>query len=275
MLLELKNSVTYGPVNSRRLGRSLGINLFPGIRKVCTFDCLYCQYGRAEPVPWTSLDPTSFPHVGQILHSLEQALASLCPPPAYLTFSGNGEPTLYPEFSDIVEGILTLRDRLVPTARTAILSNSTTVGRPWVRKALDPLDVRIMKLDAGDEKTFRRFNGAWPGLTLEEVLHGLRQLRGVTLQSLFAAGVGGNLAPRHVEAWAIAAASVKPVAVQLYTLDREAPSRRLCPAPLSELESIRQRLAGLGVEARVFQSVQRTGADGKNARMQQGLDMQT
>jgi wyosine [tRNA(Phe)-imidazoG37] synthetase (radical SAM superfamily) len=258
MLLALKNSVTYGPVNSRRLGRSLGINLFPGERKVCTFDCLYCQYGRAKPVPETSLDMAAMPSIADVLCGLEDALASLDAPPAYLTLSGNGEPTLHPGFPEVVEGILAVRDRLVPAARTAILSNSTTVSRRYVREALERLDVRIMKLDAGDEETFRRFNGARPGLTLEEVLDGLRRLHEVTLQCLFAAGPGGNLAPRNVEAWVRAAASVNPLSVQLYTLDREAPSRRLYPAAVPELEGIRERLAALGVEAHVFQSVRRT-----------------
>ena len=253
MLLELKDAVTYGPVNSRRLGRSLGINLFPGTHKVCTFDCLYCQYGRAKPVSGTSLDLSAIPSVDGILRGLEEALASLGQPPAYLTFSGNGEPTLHPDFPDIADGVLALRGRLAPSALTAILSNSTTVARPSVREALGRLDVRIMKLDAGDERTFRRFNGAWPGLALEEVLHGLRQLRGVTLQALFAGGPGGNLAPQHVEAWVRAAVSVNPVAVQIYTLDREAPSQSLRPGPLCELENIRRRLSERGVEACVFQ----------------------
>lgn len=261
-MLALKDSVTYGPVNSRRLGRSLGINLFPGGRKVCTFDCLYCQYGRATPVPGAPLDRTGIPLVGEVLRGLEEALAALDPPPAYLTFSGNGEPTLHPGFPALVEEVLAVRDRLVPGARAAILSNSTTVMRASVRESLQRLDVRIMKLDAGDEQTFRRFNAPWPGLAFADVLEGLRKLGRVTLQALFTSGPGGNLAPGHVEAWVRAAASVHPVGVQLYTLDREAPSRSLSPASGLELEVVRDRLAAQGIQAEVFSSVRVTGSAG-------------
>jgi len=188
MLLELKEAVTYGPVNSRRLGRSLGINLFPGVRKVCTFDCLYCQYGRAGSVPNVRSDSSTLPSASEVATGVEVALRSPTDPPAYLTFSGNGEPSLHPDFPGIVEEILALRDRMIPTARVAILSNSSTVGCLRVREALRRLDVRIMKLDAGDEATFRRFNGPWAGLALDEVLTGLRALEDVTLQTLLASG---------------------------------------------------------------------------------------
>lgn len=252
MLLALKESVTYGPVNSRRLGRSLGINLFPGPRKVCTFDCAYCQYGWGDPVPKQALLPGTFPSAREVCEGLEAALAALPEPPAYLTFSGNGEPTLHPLFPEIVAGVIAVRDRLAPSAKTAILSNSSTVGRASVRTALGCLDERIMKLDAGDEETFRRLNRPAPGQSLEGVLDGLGRLRDVTLQSLFADGRGGNLGPGHVSRWVEAAASVAPREVQLYTLDREAPSKRLMRASAGRLESIRSLLGARGVAARVF-----------------------
>jgi wyosine [tRNA(Phe)-imidazoG37] synthetase (radical SAM superfamily) len=266
MLLALKDSVTYGPVNSRRLGRSLGINLFPGSRKLCTFDCLYCQYGRARPVSGGVLCEAAVPSAGEVLAGIEEALAQLRPRPAYLTFSGNGEPTLHPGFPGIVEGVLALRGRLAPGARTAILSNSTTVLRPSVREALGRLDVRIMKLDAGDEESFRRYNAPWPGLSLQDVLAGLRRLGGVTIQALFAAGAGGNLTPKHAEAWVRAVASVRPSGVQIYTLDREAPTGSLSQAPTCELEELRRRLGGEGIRAEVFSSVRPNGGEGAAAR---------
>jgi wyosine [tRNA(Phe)-imidazoG37] synthetase (radical SAM superfamily) len=252
VLLALKESVTYGPVNSRRLGRSLGINLFPGSRKICTFDCAYCQYGWGEPVPGKASLPETFPLAREVLGGLGAALAALPEPPAFITFSGNGEPTLHPRFAEIAGEVIEMRDRVAPAAKTAILSNSSTVGRAPVRAALASLDVRIMKLDAGDEETFRRFNRPAPGQTLQEVLDGLAKLGGVTLQSLFAAGPGGNLAPDHVSRWVEAATSLKPLTVQLYTLDREAPSKRLARASASELEGIRSLLETRGVAAQVF-----------------------
>jgi wyosine [tRNA(Phe)-imidazoG37] synthetase (radical SAM superfamily) len=252
VLLALKESVTYGPVNSRRLGRSLGINLFPGSRKICTFDCAYCQYGWGEPVPGKAPLPETFPLTREVLEGLGAALAALPEPPAFITFSGNGEPTLHPRFAEIAGAVIEMRDRMAPAAKTAILSNSSTVARPSVRAALSRLDVRIMKLDAGDEETFRRFNRPAPGQTLQEVLDGLAKLGGVTLQSLFAAGPGGNLAPDRVSRWVEAAASLKPLTVQLYTLDREAPSKRLARASAAELGGIRSLLEARGIAAQVF-----------------------
>jgi wyosine [tRNA(Phe)-imidazoG37] synthetase (radical SAM superfamily) len=268
VLLALKDSVTYGPVNSRRLGRSLGINLFPGGRKVCTFDCLYCQYGRAMAVPGPDRRGTPPASVGEVLAGIEAALAHLDPGPAYLTLSGNGEPSLHPQFPDIVDGVLALRERLAPGARAAILSNSTTAVRTSVREALGRLDVRIMKLDAGDEETFRRYNAPWPGLSLRDVLEGLRTLGGVTVQALFTAGAGGNLTPKHVGAWVGAVVSLRPVGVQLYTLDREAPTRSLSPAPLPALEGLRVRLERAGIRAEVFSSVRAAGSAEASATAQ-------
>lgn len=262
MLLALKESVTYGPVNSRRLGRSLGVNLFPGGRKVCTFDCAYCQYGWGDPVPKRGLLPESFPSPKEVLDGLEAALRALPEPPAFITFSGNGEPTLHPRFPAIVEGVIAVRDRMAPAARTAILSNSSTVGRAAVRAALARLDDRIMKLDAGDEETFRRFNRPAPGQSLAEILDGLSRLGDVTLQSLFAGGPGGNLDPDHVARWVEAAASTRPRTVQLYTLDRETPSKSLAGASPEELEGIRRRLEARGLSAQVFGSRPAKGHNG-------------
>jgi wyosine [tRNA(Phe)-imidazoG37] synthetase (radical SAM superfamily) len=252
MLLELKKAAVYGPVRSRRLGRSLGINLFPGRRKLCTLDCLYCQYGWTKPGGPARLDVQRLLAPEEILAAVGEALEAMDEPPAWLTFSGNGEPTLHPRFPEIVEGLLPLRDRLAPAAGTAILSNSSEAGRPEVRAALARLDLRVMKLDVGTEAAFRRFNRPAPGITLAGILEGLRKIENLTLQSLFAAGEGGNLDPRHVEAWVDTAASRSPLRVQIYTLARESPARALAPAPAGELERLRDRLLARGVAAEVF-----------------------
>jgi len=252
VLLDLKRGVTYGPVRSRRLGRSLGINLLGGAAKVCTFDCLYCQYGWTPPDSPARPGRDRLPGVDEVLAAVESALAGLDDPPAYLTFSGNGEPTLHPEFGEIVEGVRAVRDRLTPAAHTAVLSNSTRVGDPRVRAALARLDVRIMKLDAGTEGTFRRFNRPLGDVTLAAVLDGLRALGGVTIQALFAGGPDGNADPEEIRAWVDAVVSVKPAAVQIYTLARGYPSDRIGPVGTRLLEAIRDRLSGLGVAAEAF-----------------------
>ena len=127
MLLPLKDGFVYGPVRSRRLGASLGINVLPPGQKVCNFDCLYCQYGWTEPEPLGEAAEIAFPAAESILIAVGKALLALPEPPAYLTFSGHGEATLHPELGELVDGVIVMRDRLAPGARTAILSNSTRV----------------------------------------------------------------------------------------------------------------------------------------------------
>ncbi len=252
MTIPPQRGITYGPVRSRRLGRSLGINLLPPGRKVCNFDCRYCQYGWTDPALLEGLGAADLPPAGQVLDAVAAALEELAEPPAWITVSGNGEATLHPEFGAIVEGVRGLRDRLAPAARTAILSNASRAGDPGVRAALARLDARIMKLDSGTEAGFRRYNGPLGGLTLDEVVAGLRALADVTLQTLLTTGPDGNLAPRELDAWLACVAAVRPRLVQLYTLDRGAPSDRIAPATPAELESVRGRVAALGVAAEVF-----------------------
>ncbi|MBZ5588347.1 MAG: radical SAM protein [Acidobacteriia bacterium] len=252
MLLDLKQGVTYGPVRSRRLGRSLGINLLGSAAKVCTFDCLYCQYGWTPPDSASGPDGPGLPSPQEVFAAVESALAGLDEPPSYLTFSGNGEPTLHPRFGEIVDGVSALRDRLAPGARTAVLSNSTRVHDPRVREALARLDVRIMKLDAGTEETFRRFNRPPEGVSLAEVLDGLRSLDGLTIQTLVAEGPDGNANAWEIHSWVDAVVSVRPVAVQLYTLARGYPSDRIGPVGARLLEAIRDRLLALDVSASVY-----------------------
>jgi len=251
MLLDLKTGITYGPVRSRRLGRSLGINLLGSAAKVCTFDCLYCQYGWTPAAGIPHAEREGLPAPDEVLLAVESALAALDEPPAYLTFSGNGEPTLHPRFGEIVDGVTAVRDRLAPAARTAVLSNSARVNEPSVRSALGRLDVRIMKLDAGTEATFRRFNRPIAGVTLAAVLEGLRALGGVTIQALFAQGPDGNAGTEEIRAWVDAVVSVKPIAVQIYTLARGYPSEGIGPVGPRLLEAIRDRLVDLGVAATV------------------------
>lgn len=250
MLLDLKSGCVYGPVRSRRLGASLGINALPPGRKTCSFDCLYCQYG------WTPRDtetqPASFPSVTQVLSEVEAELARLPDPPAFLTFSGNGEPTLHPQFPALVEGAIALRDRLAGSTRTAILSNSTRVGDPVVQAALRRLDVRIMKLDAANQSTLDAFNQPLSPLAVEGLIAGLRALGEVTLQALFASGPAGNLGAQHVADWLAAVREIQPVEVQVYTLARGFPSRDIEPATPAALAAIAATLRESGIAATAF-----------------------
>ena len=252
MLLELKTSVVYGPVASRRLGRSLGINVLPPGQKVCSFNCAYCQYGWTDPRSLTAGPSSGFPIAAEVRRCLEAALQALPSPPAYVTFSGHGEATLHPRFGELVDVVTEVRDRQSPSSRTAILSNSSTVRDPDVRASLGRLDVRIMKLDAGREATFRRFNGPLEELTLADIVEGLRLLPDVTIQTLFAAGRDGNADEAKVAAWLERLAEINPSFVQIYTLARSAPSDHLAPVGRGELLHIRDRVRAAGILAEVF-----------------------
>jgi len=254
MLLDLQAGIIYGPVRSRRLGRSLGINILPAERKVCSFDCLYCQYGfsRGRTREEAGKEGYRLPTVTEVLSAVERAVLNLSPPAAYLTFSGNGEATLHPGFKEIVLGLREIRDRLCPGSKTAILSNSTTVNDPLIRGALALLDVRIMKLDAGTEEMFSRYNRPAKGITLADTVAGLAVLENVTIQSLFTKGPVGNFTPGHLEAWVEQIKKISPIFVQLYTLDRESPTSSLIPVDKSELFYIRSLLEKENIASGVF-----------------------
>lgn len=255
MLLDLQSNIIYGPVRSRRLGRSLGINILPVQRKVCSFDCLYCQYGftLGKTREEAGRGGYGLPMVTEILSAVERAVFNLSPPAAYLTFSGNGEATLHPGFKGIVLGLREIRDRLCPGSKTAILSNSTTVNDPLIREALALLDVRIMKLDAGTEDMFTGYNRPARGITLEDTVTGLAALEDVTIQSLFTKGAEGNFTPEHLSAWIRQLIKIAPLFVQLYTLDRESPTASLIPVDKSELLHIQSLLEKESIPSGIFE----------------------
>ena len=252
MLLNLQSDIIYGPVHSRRLGLSLGVNILPAHIKVCTFDCLYCQYGRCTAVPPGKTGAHNFPAVVKVLSALEQALKKQAQPPAYITFSGNGEPTLHPDFKKMVEGVRQVRDAFCPAARTAILSNSTTVNNPVTRQALAMLDVRIMKLDAGTEDMFRHYNRPARSITLADTVKGLASLGNISLQSLFTAGPEGNFTPEHLCRWVEQVKKISPLVVQIYTLARRSPTSTITAPGRDGLMHIHRLQEKENIPAAVF-----------------------
>jgi len=265
MLLTLKKGIIYGPVNSRRLGRSLGINLMPATVKVCSFDCVYCQYGWTKVRALGAEGAGPVPKIDDVALAVKTALAALPSPPAYITFSGNGEPCLHPDFPEIVEAVRTVRDRSAPGTKTAILSNSSRVKDERIRQALVSLDVRIMKLDCGTEEVFRRYNGPAVGLTLDAVTEGLAELARsapVTIQSLWSGGAGGNLKTipsgedlfphPEISAWIGRLERIRPAFVQVYSLDRDTPAKDLRQLGSAELELIAAKARAIGLQAESF-----------------------
>lgn len=252
MLLELQADIIYGPVQSRRLGRSLGVNALPPLVKICTFDCLYCQYGRAAIHNTRETRKHNFPGKEEVLSALKLKLKKLLQPPVYITFSGNGEPTLHPDFKEIVEGVRQVRDELSPTSKTAILSNSTTVSDPITREALALLDVRIMKLEAGTEEMFSHYNRPAKGITLPETVEGLATLGEVSLQSLFTKGPEGNFSPDQLSHWLKQVKKISPLFVQVYTLARQSPTDSIIALDRNELRQIHSLLEKQNIPSGFF-----------------------
>jgi len=240
-VLELQAGVTYGPINSRRLGRSLGVNLLPTERKVCTFDCVYCQYGSAQPV---AKDAGGFPTVEAVLQGVEEALSRQPSPPDYLTFSGNGEPTLHPHFREIAEEVCRLRDRVCPQTRVAILSNSSRVHRAEIRRAIEALDDPIMKLDAGDAMTMAQISRPAASVRFEELMDGLAALPRLIIQSMIIMGPVQNVRGEARERWLSAIAQLSPTKVQIYTSERPVAETGVLQVPKEELERLAAEAQG-------------------------------
>lgn len=252
MLLELQDGITYGPVNSRRLGRSLGINILPAGRKVCPFDCVYCQYGWTQEHLLQAKPNPDLPSIQDVREAVEKALLAVEESPAYITFSGNGEPTLHPDFARIAEKVTALRNTLAPRAKTAILSNSALVSSESVRDALTRLDVRIMKLDCGTPEMFKRYNRPCSGVHLQDITLGLSRMPDAHIQTLFSTGQSGNLTPQNISAWIDRLKNIRPLSVQLYTLDRGFPAKNLKPADKEDLDRVKIQVERAGIPARVF-----------------------
>jgi len=219
MVLPVKDTIIYGPVNSRRLGKSLGINLLPHRKKYCDFDCLYCHYGRTRYHRLKPLESDIFPGVETVLQKVEEALKSEIEF-NYLTFSGNGEPTLHPEFKKLAYECHRLARQIRPRVKVTLLSNSSTCTSGKVIEATEYIDLPIMKLDAGNAELFGKINKPAAGIDFDEIVEGLSCLKDITIQTLFLAGDPDNSTIDAVNDWYSCLYRIKPVDVQIYTLDR-------------------------------------------------------
>jgi wyosine [tRNA(Phe)-imidazoG37] synthetase (radical SAM superfamily) len=238
-ILPLKQDIMYGIVRSRRLKSSLGINLSPGEFKLCSFNCVYCHYGFTKVV---TTDATKyrylFPSPQEVEDALIKRLNSMEELPLYITFSGNGEPAMHPEFPEIVDRVLAVRDRLVPNIKTAILSNSTTAHIPEIREAILKLDVPIMKLDAGDVATFRKTNRPAKEVDFEVMVAALTEMPGITLQTCLFSGSISNSEDDQIDAWIQQVKRIRPQEAQVYTVDRPPADSGLVPVPVERMEAI-------------------------------------
>ena len=249
-VLPPETTITYGPLFSRRLGRSLGVNLLPFDRKICSFDCIYCHYGRTA-IHTVTPENVAFPDVRDVLQAIEAALRRY-PHVDALTFSGNGEPTLHPHFPAIVAETRRLRDALAPNVKLALFSNATTAHLPHIQESLRDFDLPILKLDAGDPATLARIDRPAPDVTLDTILAGLKGTPNLIVQSVLINGDVSNTKGEAFEAWVAALDAIRPAAVQIYSTDYPVPDEGVERVPPYILKRIATEVAertGLHVEA--------------------------
>lgn len=246
----LFDSIVYGPIHSRRLGVSLGMNLMPTTAKLCTFDCVYCECGWNQPVSHPVL-----PTRKQVSEALTSQLSTLNTPLDVITFSGNGEPTLHPEFLGIIEDTCALRDQYCPNAKISVLSNSTQLGRPEVIEALRLCDNRILKLDSAIDATMLLIDQPVnPNLTVEQIAQWLSLFESdFTLQTCFLRGeyhgqIIDNTTPAELSAWYAMVKRLHPKQVMIYVIDRATPLQTLSKVPASEMEAIAEPLRQQGID---------------------------
>jgi len=253
----LFDEIIFGPVISRRLGVSLGINLLPVDSKVCSFDCIYCECGRN---PKGKKQGNRLPERSEVRDRLEEVLKELHSKkrdPDVITFAGNGEPTLHPGFAGIIDDTLALRNQYAPGARIAVLSNATTLHRPGVFEALLKVDDNIQKIDSAFEETIRDMDCPAPGFQLRKTVELLRKFNGkVTIQTMFIkAWYDGitidNTTDREIEAWITLLKEIKPSRVMIYTIARDTPVESVTKIPASQLNEIAKKAKAAGFDVQV------------------------
>ena len=256
-MTSLYHDIIYGPVHSRRLGLSLGVNLLPTESKLCSFDCIYCECG------WNADHPGGrrFNAREEVRTHLETALrqmAAVGTPPDVITFAGNGEPTLHPDFEGVIDDTLALRDRYCPAAKVSVLSNATQIHRKEVQQALLRVDNNILKLDSAFDATVRRIdNPQNPQYTVRNTVDGMKRFTGqMILQTMFLRGECkgqriDNTTEEEVAAWLQLVAEIRPRQVMVYSLDRDTPCPTLEKVSREELQRIAERVEALGIPCSV------------------------
>ncbi|MCI6702463.1 MAG: radical SAM protein [Prevotella sp.] len=258
MATQLHDSPIFGPVHSRRLGLSLGINLMPPDGKICTFDCIYCECGYNSDNHPHSRRPSR----EVVKQHLERWLIDMNNRktfPDVLTFSGNGEPTAHPDFGLIIEDTIRLRNRYVPRAKISVLSNATMIHRIKVREALMKVDMNILKLDAVDNSLSEILDR--PNISSydpAEIIKYMKAFHGhLIIQTIFLKGIDDegnetdNTSERYLAPWLEALKVIRPQSVMVYTIDRETPAKGLKKADPSMLDAICRRVKALEIPCSV------------------------
>ena len=258
MVTILFHDTIFGPIHSRRLGSSLGVNLSPVDGKICSFDCVYCEAGYNAQGQGKAGLPTRQSVKKKLAEKLK-TMKENGEPLDVITFSGNGEPTLHPEFDMIIKDTLMLRDRYFPEVKVSVLSNSTFLHRPKVVEALKKVDNNILKLDSAFDSTMRKIdNPLNKNFTVEGLIADLKQFNGqCIIQTMILRGEHNgakidNSTEKEVNALIEAYKEIQPAWVMVYSIDRETPEQNLQKVPKEELEVIAEKIRAAGIKAEAY-----------------------
>lgn len=250
--MAMREEIVFGPIHSRRLGRSLGINLLPERGKLCNFDCIYCECGWNRD----GREDTSLPSAAKLESALERKLRS-CREEGVsidsITFSGDGEPTLNPDFAKIIDITLTLRDKWYPSAKVSVLSNATRLNDDAVVEALKKVDAPILKLDAPTDEAAAVINQPQGHYRVAEVVDGMRKFGGnFILQTMFLRGPGFDSSSEALlKAWMDIVRDLRPREVMVYTIDRETPASGLEKFTYSQMKELVSPLIAEGFNIQI------------------------
>ena len=251
----LFDKVIFGPIRSRRLGISLGVNLLPPTAKVCNFNCIYCECGWNTSGSKPALNSREEVVTALRAKLTEMKAAGECPD--VITFAGNGEPTMHPDFEGVIDDTLALRDELCPSAKVSVLSNATQIHREDVRRALMRVDNNILKLDSAFDATVQLVNKPQGSYSVSRTVELLKMFEGnLIIQTMFLRGEYNgqkidNTTDEEVKAWLTLVADIAPSQVMVYSLDRDTPCQTLEKVEKQELNAIAERVRALGIECSV------------------------
>lgn len=255
-MTSLYDNIIFGPIRSRRLGLSLGVNLLPIDSKLCSFDCIYCECGWNDEHPGKRRF-NAREDVRTMLDETLQKMVAQGTPPDVITFAGNGEPTLHPYFESIIEDTIALRDKHCPGAKVSVLSNATQIHREDVRRALLRVDNNILKLDSAFDATVQLMNKPQGAYTVARTVELLKAFEGnLIVQTMFLRGeyLGqrvDNTTEEEVSAWLRLVEEIRPKQVMVYSLDRDTPCQTLEKVEKDELRGIAERVEALGIACSV------------------------
>lgn len=253
----LFDKIIFGPVKSRRLGISLGVNLLPTGCKICNFNCIYCECGWNDNEAVKSHKLPSRYEVYQALEKKLQEMSEINEKPDVITFAGNGEPTIHPSFASIIDDTIELRDKYFPGARISVLSNATMIHKKHVVMALRKVDQNILKLDSAIQSTINSMNQPAGNFTFEQLMVNLKNFEGkLIIQTLFTRGIHNghmvdNTSEPELSAWAAAIREISPEKVMIYTIERNTPLSGLQKVSMEELRKIARRITFPGTEVQI------------------------